>query len=392
MRLISIITGGSAYPDRMRLLFALDPYVEQHVIIMHYETEIPELTNTVVIRPARRNIGLLFWPWAGMIATRIVLRDKSLEPWLLNEHFGCFASLIPRFLLRRRVKIAVSLYAPNRSLFMKEAWNIDPFAGSISPEQRRLYSKRYRGNMRLDQMAIRIADALIVNSENIREDILESCPGKQVIVMPTSVSLPEEITLAQYADSNPAITFLYVGKMQPIKGIAVLLEAFARFNTRRTGDRLIIVGGVNPADQNWFESLLSGQNSSGHVEYIPHLPPDQLIRKYQECDVFVFPSFFEGSPRVVKEAMVYGCPVIASDIPGTRLIDAEGHAIQYFPPGDADALAAAMQSLAENPKLCAELGQRSQRVVSEFSHTGVAKRLMQAYESILVAVKAGKTI
>jgi glycosyltransferase involved in cell wall biosynthesis len=86
---------------------------------------------------------------------------------------------------------------------------------------------------------------------------------------------------------------------------------------------------------------------------------------------------------VVKEAMVFGAPVIANDLPGIRLIDPEGRAIQYVTPGDLTGFVRCMADLASDPAHRAELRRKSQSVVTQFSHERVAAQLAVTYHELL---------
>lgn len=384
LRLISIIVGGEPYRDRMSLLYALDPHVDEHVILTRDdEGDVPNLHNTHIVKPRLHLRGPLFYLWAGVKAILTVRRGPCNARWLISEHFWWFALLLPRLLMPHRVIACVSLYAPNRSLYLNEAWLADPFIGPVSKAQCHYYAKRYRNHMRLDTVGSKIADAFIVNSENIRQDILQISPRKTVVVMPTSISIHASGLSLIRSAPHTAVTFLYVGLMQPRKGIGLLLEAFAQHSRQRPEDRLVLVGRHLPVDQEWFKRLIAQYNGQGRIEYLPHMAPDELARYYRECDVFLFPSFYEGSPRVVKEAMVFGSPIIANDIPGIRLIDPEGIAIQYVPPGDLARFVRCMIDLASDTARRAELGRLSRTVVSEFSHERVAAQLAAVYREMM---------
>lgn len=199
--------------------------------------------------------------------------------------------------------------------------------------------------------------------------------------MPTSITLQPVEPKMENRDN--CLRFLYVGVMQPVKGIGTMLEAFLQHSALHPQDKLILIGRCLPVDQVWFEGLLTKYARKSHIEHLSHMPPDKLSKYYSDCDVFLFPSFFEGSPRVVKEAMNSGCPVISSDIPGTRLIDPDQKAIQYFPPGDAVAMALLMGKISKNPTLRNELSQASKTVVAGFCHELIAERLATAYRGLL---------
>ncbi|MBF0235267.1 MAG: glycosyltransferase family 4 protein [Desulfamplus sp.] len=378
---ISVIMGGLAYQDRMRLLYELDPHVDEHVILTRDDAgEIPTMQNTRIIKARHCLRGIFFSLWAGVISVLIIWRGHQKRHWLINEDFGWFALFLPRILLRNRVTTCVSLFGQSRSMYIKQAWTEDPYVGILSKKQSKYYARRYWSQIFSKKIAISNAHAIIGNSNSIRDDIQKVDPHKPTITIPNSVTL-------QALQTGPVIsthrTFLYVGVMQPIKGIGLLLEAFSRHSMRRPQDRLILAGRCPSVDQEWFQNLLGQHRKSGHVEHLQHMAAHELTKIYNECDIFLFPSFYEGSPRVIGEVMTYGKPVIASDIPGIRVIDPNGFAIQYFPPGNITVMLRLMRELSEDQTRRKKLGQTSKKIVANFSHERVALRLSLAYRELM---------
>jgi glycosyltransferase involved in cell wall biosynthesis len=157
-------------------------------------------------------------------------------------------------------------------------------------------------------------------------------------------------------------TFVTVAYLIPDKGIDVLLRAFAR--ARVGGARLRIVGDgpVMPDLQVLARELGLG----GRVLFVGlrNDVPDQL----RQADVFVHPTFRDGLPNAPAEAMACGLPVIASRAGGVPELVEDGASGLLVPPGDVDALAAAIERLAGDGALRAALGESArERVVDRFS-------------------------
>jgi glycosyltransferase involved in cell wall biosynthesis len=96
---------------------------------------------------------------------------------------------------------------------------------------------------------------------------------------------------------------------------------------------------------------------AGGVEYLGRL--DDVRPAIRPSSVFVLPSYREGTPRSVLEAMAMGRPIITTDVPGCRETVVAGSNGLLVPARDAEALAFAMESLIEQPHLRAEMGDRS---------------------------------
>ena len=114
-----------------------------------------------------------------------------------------------------------------------------------------------------------------------------------------------------------ALELLYVGKIWAKKGVGCLLEALDAFEPGPQGARLRLVGGHN--DEAEYARLAARARACRlPVQLVGPLRPEKLAVRYQRADVFVLPSFYEGLPLVVVEALACGCRVVVSDLPGIR--------------------------------------------------------------------------
>lgn len=86
---------------------------------------------------------------------------------------------------------------------------------------------------------------------------------------------------------------------------------------------------------------------------------------FEQCSVYVLPSYREGTPRTVLEAMAMGRAVITTDAPGCRETVTDGENGFLVPVGDAVALADAMQRLVDEPALAERMGERGRRVAED---------------------------
>jgi alpha-maltose-1-phosphate synthase len=183
---------------------------------------------------------------------------------------------------------------------------------------------------------MQLADLVLVPSEFVRRSITHF--------------VDKRIALAMYGvDSNfwhpstekrkeGSLRFIYAGQLSIRKGIPVLLEAWKHANIK---DAELQLAG------SW---LLSNDKRSALPTGVRHLPPcsaDELRRRYQSADVFVFPSFFEGFGLVLLEAMACGLPVLASErTAAPDFVTAENGSV--VPAGDVEAWISALVTAAEN--------------------------------------------
>lgn len=110
---------------------------------------------------------------------------------------------------------------------------------------------------------------------------------------------------------------LYVGKIGFAKGVESLLEAYDLLAQRGVRCALDLVGGHS--DEIEYDRIVArAQACAREPHFLGKVPTGELVERYRASDVFVLPSFFEGLPLVVAEALACGCKVVTTDLPGIR--------------------------------------------------------------------------
>ena len=136
---------------------------------------------------------------------------------------------------------------------------------------------------------------------------------------------------------------LFVGALRRAKGIHVLLEAFGRLKARpgAANLKLWIAGDGEAGDA--LRAQATALGLAEDIVFFGHVPngPD-LFRVYRDCDVFAFPSFSEGFPRVLYEAMAFGLPIVTTKVGGVPYFLQDAHDACLVPAGDVGALARAL--------------------------------------------------
>ena len=116
---------------------------------------------------------------------------------------------------------------------------------------------------------------------------------------------------------------------------------------------------------------------SGDIRY--HGAVDDVLPYLQSCQVYVLPSYREGRPRTVMEAMSVGRAVITTDAPGCRETVRDGENGFLVPPRDSAALVNAMEKLIRCPELLNQMGRAGRRLAeTEYDVREVNKKLLKA--------------
>lgn len=184
--------------------------------------------------------------------------------------------------------------------------------------------------------------------------------------------------------SKGPFTIGYAGRLVPAKGVGLLQEACAQLSADW---RLEILGGGPELPT--LRIRAQGLGIADRVRFADAIPSREMPRFLRTLDALVLPSvsrpnWVEQFGRVLVEAMACGVPVVGStcgEIPGVI-----GDGGLTFPEGDAAALAAALERLAGDPSLRAELGERGRRhVLQHFTQRRIAEETVRVYREILQA-------
>ncbi|MFC3060263.1 glycosyltransferase [Paenirhodobacter populi] len=187
------------------------------------------------------------------------------------------------------------------------------------------------------------------------------------------------------ADIPRGKRLIFVGRLAAVKGLPILVEAFARLRERHPDAHLSIVG--DGPERKPAEARVAGLGIGDAVTFHGYQSSDEVSELLARSDVMVLPSFAEGVPVVLMEAMASGLPVVASRVAGVQELVDDGVSGYAVPPGDVDSLVARLDTLLADPDLCARMGAAGRaKVAAEFDQAAEARWL----ERILSGSLAGK--
>ncbi len=176
----------------------------------------------------------------------------------------------------------------------------------------------------------------------------------------------------------------YVGRMVWTKGVDVLVDAHRRLKDRNVALNLRLSGlpdTANPRPVSKADLTAWGQTAG--ITWLGH--SDDIADFWRHTNIAVVPSRGgEGMPRAMLEAAACGRPLIVSDVPGCRQFVRHQVEGLVIPPGNAAALADALECLVRNPDLAATLGRNARaRVAEGFTETHVEKAVTAVYQQLL---------
>ena len=192
-------------------------------------------------------------------------------------------------------------------------------------------------------------------------------------------TMPEPVT----GPGAPPVAAL-ASRMIWDKGIAVLVEAARRLKSRGVAIRVVLAGKPDPGNPAAIpETQLRAWHDEGVVEWIGFC--DDVAGLWARSHIAVLPSWYgEGIPKSLLEAAACGRPMIAADGPGLREVVRDGETGLLIAPRDADALADALQRLAEDSGLRQRLGGAARALAEhEFGEAAIAAATLTLYKAAL---------
>ncbi len=352
----------------LRLLPALD--VDAHVIMAEDGPLVAKLTAAGISvevlpmaesarglgRSASRRRAAAATPASALYALRLAARLRRLQPDLVHTN---------------SLKSALYGGVAARLAGVPAVWHIrDRIAEDyLSPRAVRLVHLAAR---RLPAAVIANSSATLATLGRLR------VPG-HVVPSPVAAAAPHAPPR-----SGPLRAGI-VGRIAPWKGQHVFIEAFAR--AFATGDeRGVVVGAplFGREEEEYFDRLRSLAEEHGlgdRIEFTGFC--DDVDAELAKIDVLVHASVLpEPYGQVVVEGMAHGLPVIAAAVGGPSEVIADGVNGILYTPGDAGALARALQRVAAAPDLRAQLGARAREAAQEFSPERVAARVKAVYTEV----------
>ena len=246
---------------------------------------------------------------------------------------------------------------------------------------------------RIMDASLQGADAVFTVSEHSKRDLLAhfDVPADRVTVTYQAVNLPpalremDEETLAQRLKANfdlsPRGYFLFFGAVEPKKNVLRILDAHAMAKS----DLPLVVAGrygwMYDEEQRRIGELMADPKTRHRIRRFEYLPFAQLMALVRGARAVVFPSLYEGFGLPVLEAMAMGVPVITSNT--TSLPEVAGDAALLVDPRDAGEIARAMERLAGDDRLCAELVRKGYERARLFTPERYLQRLEQGYRQAL---------
>ena len=335
--------------------------VEQ--LICDYLPAYASVRHVPTMNEGSRVARLAMFARAGVTLARAL---DSLEPTVVHIHFASRGSTLRKMLLAQMV-----IRARRPLILHAHGASFDQFHRRLPPFLRSLVNR-----------TLQQANMLITLSSQWRDFYTRECElaPSQVMVLPNPVRVP-----ARCPDraNRSLVQFVHLGRLGKRKGTYDLLEAFTALpEGLRARARLVLAG---DGDVDGVRKLAEGHGD--RVRVLSWIDASERDRLLTESDVFVLPSYAEGVPMSLLEAMAAGLPAITTAVGGIPDVLTDGAEGSIVVPGDRAQLTASMARYITDEPARLATGRRAHERARTFDVHSYARRLADIYQRIAPVVE-----
>ena len=251
--------------------------------------------------------------------------------------------------------------------------------GSFDRQYRKsaLFSRAY------SRKVIQLADVVISVSEAWRRRLEQIVSIDRLVTYQNCIATDDFLPSVSRPAEN-GLKALFLGHVGPAKGVYDLLEAMARLKASGRSVYLSIAGNEErEGDMAGVRCRLEELNLRDSCQLLGLVAGAQKAQVLHESSLLVLPSYSEGLPMAVLEAMAAGLAIVATSVGGIPEVIRDGYNGFLVMPGDVDSLAEKLATLADNHQLCREMGRRSREIaVQELDVKSYVKRLTALYDAL----------
>lgn len=243
----------------------------------------------------------------------------------------------------------------------------------------------------VEEVVMDNVDAIVASTVVERDEITElyGAAHSKIKVVPPGVDL-DLFKPADKAQARRALNIaedrvaLYVGRIEPLKGIDILLRA-AKLLDARANTRFVIVGGgpEDAAELQRLKALAARLRIQDMVTFTGAVEQERLPAYYNAADVMALPSYYESFGLAALEAMACATPVVVSKVGGLQTFIEHGRAGYLIPRQCPEPFARALDALLADPALAAAMGSAARRKASKMSWDRTAAAMLKCYQPLL---------
>ena len=227
---------------------------------------------------------------------------------------------------------------------------------------------------------INTADCLIVLSDWWKEYFTENFNPRMIRIVPNIVSATAPPVGAKQTSGRTR--FLFLGRIGERKGVYDLLQVLHTQREALLGQYVLELGGDGETEK--LQQLITQYGLDDSVKFLGFVTGKQKEQCLREADVYLLPSYHEGLPISILEAMSFGLPIISTNVGGIPEVVIPNENGMLITPGDHTAIFEAVKFFIDNPKKIREYGLRSYKMVADRHFpASVMRSLAELYQAVL---------
>lgn len=200
-----------------------------------------------------------------------------------------------------------------------------------------------------------------------------------VVIIPNAIDYPVK-SICEKTESD-ILTLLFLGLVTNNKGIFDLLEVIKKNKKKYKAKIRLIIGGNGETER--LIRIINEEKLADIVEFVGWLENTKKSYWLQNADIYILPSYIEGLPISILEAMSYGKPIISTNVGGIPEIVIPNRNGFLLEPGDLNSIEKTIQYCIENKEVLLEFGDESEKIVEKHLPQKVIKELFDIYQELL---------
>ncbi len=224
-----------------------------------------------------------------------------------------------------------------------------------------------------------MASTIVVLSKSWQRYFQSTFGFRNVRILNNPVAIPSQVVMP--SEDSP-LRLLYLGLISDAKGVFDLLDVIDRNQRRWRGRVELCIGGNGEIDR--LMEQINAQGTGDMIQYAGWLADEDKEAAFANSHVLILPSYNEGLPVSILEAMARGKAVIATTVGGVPEVITTHENGFLFTPGDKRAIEHCIDCYLLNPDLVRRHGQRSRERIHDFDVQNVIRQLLHIYRSLAI--------
>ncbi|WP_027087614.1 glycosyltransferase family 4 protein [Cohnella panacarvi] len=241
-----------------------------------------------------------------------------------------------------------------------------------------LFLNKNRFNKRLGKLAFKSSTKIFVLSEDMKRITATVTDNESIHIIENPIRLPE-FSRADDRRPNEQIRLVFLGEIGKRKGIYDLIQALSRMTDEQKSTIHLDIGGNKELDT--LTSMIRQYGLEKTCTVHGWVDGDKKSALLKEAAVYILPSYFEGVPISILEAMSYELPVISTNVAGIPEIVLHRYNGLIIEPGDIEGLKQSILYLAENLEITEQYGRNSRRLAEKHDVPIVVDKIMGLFEN-----------